>query len=159
MTDEAFEFEVPAYSKGTVIRLLEHYLDIRLSILDRMPTPTKPLYSNNERHTFREKPLGSSGNSPWPFMSRPHATKKVDGKKRARMMEDLHCATLDLENALATLDKDEYDLVADYYIYGSGTLEDLAAARGLLSKGRLHDKLQRIVSKLVRRMNNGYIQS
>lgn len=151
MTEE-FEFTVPAYNRGVVIRLLQHYLDIRLSLIDRMPTPTKPLYTN-AKHTFHERPLGATKESGWPFMGKPHAQPHIDGKKKARMIEDMHCATMDLEQALARLKPDEYQLIADYYIYGSGTLDELAEARGLLSKGRLHDRIMRIVAKLVRYMN------
>jgi hypothetical protein len=88
-------------------------------------------------------------------MTKPHAMQRVDGKKRARMLEDLHCATMDLEAALQQLSDDEFKLLADYYIYGNGTLDELAQARGLLSKGRLQEKIQRLVRKLVRYMNQG----
>jgi hypothetical protein len=151
---ETFEFEVPVYSKGIVIRLLQRYLDIRLSLIDRMPKQDKAIYSS-QQHQYREKPLGASANTGWPFMQKPNAQPRMDGKRKARMMEDLHCATIDLENALLTLTPDEYKLIAEYYIYGSVTLDELAEARGLTSKGRLHDRIMRIVAKLVRRMNEG----
>jgi hypothetical protein len=86
-------------------------------------------------------------------MTKPHASTVQDGKKRARMMEDLHCASLDLEDALNQLSDEDYKLVADYYIFGNGTIEELAAARGLASKGRLQERIQRIVRRIVRYMN------
>lgn len=155
MTDSQFTFEVPEYNQAIVTRLLINYIDIRISLLDRMPKPNRPLYSTTKKLSYRERPLGSSTTTPWPFMTKARAASPIDGKKRARMMEDLHVATIDLENALKTLTNDEYRLIADYYIYGNGTLEELATARGLASKGRFHERLQRIVKKLVKRMN-GY---
>lgn len=154
MTDtQGFNFEVPEYTQSSVIKLLQNYLDIRGSLLDRMPKPSKVLYSAKKNHEFREKPFGSSAALPWPFMTKHHAPSHTDGKKRARMMEDLHCATLDLEDALNSLSDEELGLIADYYIIGSMTMEDLAESRGLASKGRLQERLQRIVRKLTRRMN------
>ena len=119
-----------------------------------MPQPTKPLYSN-PTYTYDEKPLGASPATPWPFMAKPRAQQLVDGKKRARMMEDLHCAALDLEAALQDLSDADFALIADYYIIGNGTIEELAHARGLSSKGRLQERIQRIVRRLVRTMNDG----
>lgn len=152
--DQEFNFEVPEYSRRSVITLLQNYLDIRSTLIDRMPNAAAPVYSAKKNHEFREKPFGASKALPWPFMTKHHAPMRVDGKKRARMMEDLHCATLDLERALATLSSEEYSLIREYYIVGAMTMEDLAASRGLASKGRLQERLQRIVNKLVRHMNN-----
>lgn len=121
-------------------------------MIDRMPEPTKPLYLKDV-YTYSEKPLGASSATPWPFMSRPRAQQITDGKKRARMMEDLHVATLDLEHALNKLSDDDYRLIADYYLFGNGTLEQLATERGLASKGRLHERIQRIVARITRIMN------
>jgi RNA polymerase sigma factor (sigma-70 family) len=154
-TNENFEFQMPEYSQGTVIRLLNMYLDIRMALIDRMPNPSKPLYSVKQNHGFREKPLGSSAALPWPFMTKPHATSHTDGKKRARMMEDLHAAAIDLEQALKGLSDDEHQMILDYYVFGGMTIEELAQARGLASKGRLQERLQRIIKKLTRYMNEG----
>jgi hypothetical protein len=151
---ERFDFEVPVYSQKVVIRLLDNYVKIRSTMIDRMPEPRKPIYLK-DRYTYQEKPLGASAATPWPFMTRPRAQQITDGKKRARMMEDLHVATLDLECALNRLSDDDYHLIADYYLFGNGTLDELATARGLASKGRLHERIQRIVQRLVRSMNNG----
>lgn len=150
-----FNFEVPEYSQRSVITLLQNYLDVRSTLVDRMPTPKVPLYTPKKNHEFREKPFGASAALPWPFMTKHHAPVRTDGKKRARMMEDLHCAVLDLESALATLSVEDFGLVRDYYIVGAMTMEDLAQSRGLASKGRLQERLQRIVSRLVRVMNTG----
>lgn len=156
MTDEeTFKFEVPEYTQASVVKLLKNYLDIRIAITDRMPTPCTPLYTNTSPHLFRERPMGSSVSQPWPFMSKPRAASYVDGKKRARMMEDLHVAALDIEKALNRLSDEDYYLIADYFIFGNGTIEELAAARGLASKGRLQERIQRIVRRLVRYLNNG----
>lgn len=150
----SFEFEVPSYSQKIVIRLLTNYVDIRSQMIDRMPQPTRQLY-RTPKYTYDEKPLGASSSTPWPFMAKPRAQQIVDGKKRARMMEDLHVATLDLENALNTLSDADYQLIADYYLFGNGTIDQLATARGLRSKGRLHERIQRVVRRLVRVMNDG----
>lgn len=88
-------------------------------------------------------------------MTKAHAASYTDGKKRARMMEDLHCAVLDLECALNQLEQEEFNLIADYYILGDTTIEKMAQARGLASKGRLHEKMQRVIRKLVRILNDG----
>lgn len=151
-----FKFEVPEYSQRSVITLLQNYMDIRSTLIDRMPNPRVPLYAPRKNHEFREKPFGSSGALPWPFMTKNHTPVRTDGKKRARMMEDLHCATIDLERALSQLNDEDFGLVRDYYIVGAMTMEDLAQSRGLASKGRLQERLQRIVSRLVRYMNTGY---
>ena len=156
MTDrETFRFEVPEYTQGIVIKLLQNYVDIRGTVLDRMPKPSKPLYTSSAKYLFREKPFGASSEQEWPFMSKQRAPTYTDGKRRARMMEDLHVASLDLECALNQLTKEEFDLLADYYILGNGTIEELAHARGLASKGRLQERIQRIVRKVVRILNNG----
>lgn len=156
MTSEAFHFQVPSYSQKTVIRLLDNYVQIRSTMIDRMPQPSKPIY-RVPKYTYAEnlKPLGASAATPWPFMAKPRASQIVDGKKKARMMEDLHCATLDLECALNKLSDDDYALIADYYLFSNGTIEELARARGLSSKGRLQERIQRIVMRLVKSMNDG----
>lgn len=148
-----FEFQVPSYSQKIVIRLLDNYLKIRASMIDRMPQPSKPIYST-PKYSYDQKPLGASALTPWPFMTKPRAQQIVDGKKRARMMEDLHCAALDLECALNQLSDEDYYLIADYYLFGNGTIEELAHARGLASKGRLQERIQRIVARLVKLMND-----
>lgn len=155
MTEQNFEFEVPAYTQGTVIRLLTNYVEIRSTLVDHMPKPIKPLYTTTAKYFFREKPFGSSSSTPWPFMTKGHAQSRSDGKKKARMTQDLHVCTIDLEEGLKTLTDEEYKLLADYYIFGEGTIQSLAEARGLLSRGRLQEKIQRTIKKLVRIMNEG----
>lgn len=152
MTD-SFQFEVPPYTTKVVERLMINYADIRSTLIDRMPKTSKTIYSS-AKYVHREKPLGASASTPWPIMSRSVASPHTDGKLKANMMEDLHISSIDLENALKKLTKEEYDLVADYYIFGNGTIEELAQARGLSSKGRLQERIQRVVRKLVRIMND-----
>jgi hypothetical protein len=148
-----FQFDVSVYDQNTVIKLLQNYMDIRSTLIDRMPKNLKPVYTS-AKQTYRERPRGSSASTPWPFMTKSHAQPHIDGKKRARMQEELHVCAIDLEEALKRLKDDEFKLIADYYIIGGTTIEAVAESRGLLSKGRLQERIQRIVAKLVRYMNS-----
>lgn len=149
-----FEFEVPEYSVHVVARLLENYVQIKTTLNDRMPTPSAPLYKTTGTLSYQEKPLGAGKTTPWPFMTRPRAQQVPDGKKRARMSEDLHAAVLDLECAFQHLGTTDQQLLLQYYVIGGITLDELAAHLGLRSRGRLYERLQRIIGKLTRIMND-----
>lgn len=153
MTKESFEFETPAYTRGSVIRMLMHYGDMRASVLGGQGTPMKTIYKQSVKYTFAERPLGASSSYPWPFMHKPHAQSSPNGKKRARMSEDVMCALIDLEDALDRLHERDFHLIYEYYILGGITLDELAARNGLKSRGRLHERLQRIVKRMTNTMN------
>jgi len=152
MTD--FSFELPAYSQPTVIRLLRNYMQIRMRLIDGMPVRPAPLYTtSSEHHSKRERPLGAVAGQAFPFMERPKAQPSIDGKKKARMIEELHVAAIDLEEALEKLSPDDYDLTLKYFILQTHNLDELCAERHLSSKGGMQERLQRIVKRLVRTMN------
>lgn len=153
--NESFEFVVPTYSRGLVVRLLIHYADMKGTVSGGLGQPMKTAYKQTVKYTYAEKPLGASASFPWPFMHKSHVQSPPNGKNRARMSEEILCALIDVEDALNSLGDDDFSLIYDYYILGGITLDELAAKRGLKSRGRLHERLQRIVLRMVDHMNNG----
>lgn len=152
--DNSFEFSIPEYKQKTVILLMQNYINIRIRLLDRMRTNPDSLYVRTETETTKEKPLGSNSSQAWPFMERSTAKSAVDGKKKAMMEEELHVAAIDLEEALSKLGDEDLDLVVKYFILQTHTLDELCTYKNLSSKGGLQERLQRIVKRLVKYMNN-----
>lgn len=156
--NDGFQFEVPEYSPGLVIRLLTHYADMRGTVTGGLGTPMKTTYKQTVKYTFSEKPLGASTSFPWPFTHKPHVQDKPNGKKRAMMAEEISVALIDVEDALQKLGDDDFSLIYEYYILGGITLDELAAKRGLKSRGRLHERIQRIIMRMVKSMNGSNIE-
>jgi hypothetical protein len=133
------------YTPRFVERLLKSYLDI-VSTLEgkgQEIIEAPPVQSRD----FLEQ---SSS-----FVREIHARSKIDGKGKARQIEDLHCAILDLEKHLPTLHKDDQELIIRYHIRQDLTLEELAAERRVASKGSMQKRIYRAVSRLARKMENG----
>lgn len=76
-----------------------------------------------------------------------------DGATATRRKEDLTCAALDLEAALATLGAGDYDLIRRYFIDETDTTDSLALSLGYTSPGGPWNRMNRICGKLARRMN------
>lgn len=153
MSDGGFNFELPEYTPGLVVRLLTHYADMRGTVTGGVGNPMKTTYKQTVKYTFAEKPLGASSSFPWPFMHKPYAQQQPNGKKRALMSEEISVALIDVEDALQTLSDDDFNLIYQYYILGGITLDELAARNGLRSRGRLHERIQRIIMRMVKHMN------
>lgn len=155
MTDTEFNFEIKEYNNQTVIRLMNNYINIRMRLLDGMPTRPTPLYTSGpkDQKKKKEQPLGSNSGQSWPFMEKPKAQPNIDGKKKARMIEELHVSAIDLEEALAKLHEGDLDLVLKYYVYQTHNLDDLCNERNLTSKGGMQERLQRVIKKIVKHMN------
>jgi hypothetical protein len=148
-----FRFQIDEYRRGLVVRLLENYVDMRGTVLGGLGKPMKTTYKQTVKYTYDEKPLGASDYTPWPFMHKPHAQSPPNGRQRASMYEEMECALIDIEDALNALGDEDFKLVFDYYIVGGRTLDQLAAERGLTSRGRLYERIQRIVKRMVKHMN------
>lgn len=153
MDNEHFNFKIPEYKPGTVIRLMQNYMSIRIRLLDRTRTNPDMLYITPREKTEKEVPLGSTSSQSWPFMERSISKGPLDGKKRAMMEEELHVAAIDLEEALKKLGDDDFDLAVKYFILQTHTLDELCKYMGLSSKGGLQERLQRIVKRIARHMN------
>lgn len=152
----SFEFRIDEYQRGLVIRLLENYVDMRGTVLGGVGKPMKTTYKQTVKYTFAERPLGASGAFPWPFMHKAHAQSPPNGRQRAQMSEEVMCALIDIEDALNDLGDEDFRLIFEYYIVGGKTLDELAAERGLKSRGRLHERIQRIIKRMVKHMNGYY---
>lgn len=150
------------YSVGQVERLLRSYLSIRNVILGNAPQQG----ADNPYLTGRTAPvpdhrrplgMGPMEGRPWPMMEPRHARKVRDGKAQARAREDLHCAVIDIETALAATDRDGVPLLSrtdrwllvEYFIYGNYTLDELCALLGTVSRGSMQRRCQRALERLV----------
>jgi hypothetical protein len=102
----------------------------------------------------RERPFGMTDRQPWPFRDTPHAKPPRDGKAKARTMEDLHCAVLDIEEGLRHMHPQDVDLLMKYHILQTHTLDELVAECKLASKGSMQQRLFRIVQRLTREMEH-----
>ena len=145
------------YSPKTVEKILRNYLDIKYTLEGKSPElPDTYVVTLKRQYGTERVPLGmTSSSAPWPFMEPKGATKMVDGKATARLMEDLLVSCLDLENGLKRLHDTDLKLLYLYYIFQTHTLDELAAEIGITSKGSLQRRLQRIVSRLTRFMEQG----
>lgn len=135
-----------------VKKLLRSYLDIRYTLEGKSPelpdTYAVPVRFNYDKSRM---PFGMTPSSqPWPFMEQRGATAKSDGKRQARMMEELHVSCLDIEKALRQLDDDELEIVYKHLIFQTHTLDDLIEERGLTSRGSMQSRVQRIVRRITK---------
>jgi hypothetical protein len=112
-------------------------------------------YAVNTKQQFAvdRVPFGMTPSSqPWPFMEQKHAVHRTDGKANARMMEELHVAVLDIEQALKHLSDDDLRLTYQYLIFQTHTLDELIAERGLTSRGSMQLRIQRIIRRVTKLM-------
>ena len=137
--------EEVTYTPRFVERLLKSYLDIVSTlegkgqeIIEAAPAQSRDFLEKSDS-----------------FVREIHARTKVDGKGKARDLEDLHCAILDLEKHLPTMHRDDQELIIRYHIRQDLTLEELAAERRVASKGSMQKRIYRAVSRLARKMENG----
>jgi hypothetical protein len=147
---------VATYTVGTVERLLRNYLDVRYALEGRGQQLPDTYVVREKRDTSeRERPFGHGTGQSWPFMEPKHARAPMDGKAKARLMEDFHCAIIDIENALRDMSDDDLELIYKYYILGTHTLDDLLVERGAQSRGSMLRRNQRAVARLTQRMERG----
>lgn len=148
------------YTVSLVERLLRSYLDINETLMGRAQQGMESQYITPEID-FSDKryvPLGMTKSNPtWPFRDKRHARSPRDGKARARRMEDLHCAVLDIETALNARDEsgrhritdDDFFIITQFYILQMYTLEELCLLRNVTSRGSMQRRCQRAVARLV----------
>ncbi len=142
------------YTVGIVERLLRNYLDIR-SYLEGKGQLLPDTYTVKPApRTNKERmPLGQTALSqPWPFMEAPRARAPMDGKARARTIQDLHVSCLDIEEALKKLHDDDVELLLKYHILQTHTLDQLVVERQVTSRGSMQRRVRRAVERLVREL-------
>lgn len=148
------------YTVSLVERLLRSYLDISETLRGRAQQGMESVFTappidfSDQRYI----PLGMTKSNPnWPFREKRHARSPRDGKGRARRVEDLHCAIIDIEAALNAkteegehrIGDDDFFIITHYYIMQNYTLEELCAMRGVASRGSMQRRCQRAVTRLV----------
>lgn len=143
------------YTATMVERLLRNYLDLRATIGGRGQQLTDVYVATKARASPRERPLGHQVGQTWPFMEPRHARPPLDGKARARQFEELHCAIIDLEAALARTHDDDLELLYKYFILQTHTLDALVAERQVTSRGSMRQRVWRAVERLAREMERG----
>lgn len=135
-----------SYTPAQVERLLKNYLTIR-SMLDGSPRPPMVQMLVTEQ----EEPVEDRG----PF-SKPHRARGViDGKARARAVEELHVSALDLEIGMQRMPTREANVLLHYFVMETHTLEDLCADWNVHSRASMHKIVKRIVRRLTEVMNYG----
>lgn len=141
------------YTAKLVERLLRSYLDI-LCTLEGNTQNLHDTFVTKRKRTSAIRPFGDNSNQPWPFMEPLHAKPPMDGKTKARFLEDLHCAALDIEAAFPRLADDDKELLLKYHITQSHTLDELMKERNVTSRGSMHQRIFRSVQRLTYLMNN-----
>jgi hypothetical protein len=139
------------YTASQVERTLKNYLAVKSFLagnVQQLHDATLP--TRKKQLEPKERPLGYSEQEAWPFHEARHARPPRDGKAKARSIEDLHCAILDIEDALSRLPDDDLALVYRYHIFQTHTLDELVAEIGLSSKGSMQRRMYRIVKKMAR---------
>jgi hypothetical protein len=135
------------YTQASVETLLKTYLDIRLLLIDRSFVSTDIIYLIPPQE-YKEMALG--GHNIFGVKSR--AQPVMDGKRTSRAMEELHCASIDLEEGLKQLRDDDYYTVLHYYLFRDKTLDEIAVDLGLLDRRVAHNKATRALKKLTKIM-------
>lgn len=142
------------YTANQVAKLLANYLDIRYTLETRGQQLPDTYVIAKPQPTKRELPLGMSPRDEhFPFMETRHARTPMDGKAKARLIEDLHVSALDIEHAWPHIADDDADLLAKYYVLHTHTLDDLLVEHGHTSRGSMHQRIQRAVKRLTHKMN------
>jgi hypothetical protein len=146
-----------------VERLLRNYIDFRLNLLDggSSQTPEDPSEeaaapAQAVESFDKRRPLGWSMNDQrWPFMEPRHAHSKIDGKRKAQLITEIHVCVLDLERGLKGLADDDLELVYKYHLFQTRTLDELCVERGVASRGSMSRRIERAVNRLVFEMEYG----
>lgn len=145
MAENAEEEITITYSPRYVERLLRSYLDIVSTLEGR----GQQIIETPQTQTRDYMEQADS------FVREIHARGVMNGKERAREIEELHCAILDIEKHLPTLHRDDQELIIRYHVRQDLTLEELAAERRVTSRGSMQKRIYRAVSRLARKMENG----
>lgn len=133
-----------AYTTSQVERIAQNYFHIKSALYGFTKVP-------NDRHIFiTDEPKPDL----LPMQEVRHAKTPIDGKAKAQNTLELHCAVMDFELALQKLSDRDLELLYKYHVFGTYTLEELCAERGISSKGSMSDLLTRILKRLTRIMNN-----
>lgn len=142
------------YTARSVERLLRNYLDIICTLegnCQQVPD-TYTIHKKPPRNMARQ-PLGqTTTGDPWPFMETKHARVPTDGKTKARFLEELHCAAIDIETHFHALSSDDKNLILKYHILQSHRLDELMQEYGLSSRGSMQQRISRAVQRLVNLM-------
>lgn len=151
-----------SYSVKAVERLLRNYVDFRHNLLDggsgqaltESIEPAAPAVATLSHTNLR--PLGWSENDPrWPFMEPRHARTRIDGKQKAKAMQEIHVSVLDLEAGLKRLTDDDLEIVYKYHLFQTRTLDELCIERGVRSRGSMSRRIERAVNRLCFEMEFG----
>ena len=125
-----------AYTTVMVERLLRNFVDIRCTLEARGQQLPDTYLVGPRREGTR------------------HARGPTDGKARARQIEELHVATLDIIDGLALLTEDDRQLLIDYHILQNKTLDDLVKEFNTQSRGSMQRRVYRCVQRLTRKINS-----
>lgn len=155
-----------SYSVQRVERLLHNYIDFRLNLLDGGSSQTPAEASETAAAPARAalsytkvRPLGWTENDQrWPFMEPRHAHAKIDGKRKAQLMTEIHVSVLDLECGLKRISDDDLEIIYKYHLFQTRTLDELCVERGVKSRGSMSRRIERAVSRLVFEMEHGGVR-
>jgi len=121
-----------AYTPAQVERILRNFLDIRATLEARGQQLPDLYITGPKREGTR------------------HARMTTDGKAKARLMEELHVATIDILDGLHRVSHDDAYLLINYYILGNSTLDDFVRERKMHSRGSMQRRIARAVQRLTR---------
>lgn len=144
------------YTQSFVEKILRNYLDIR-NTLEGNAQRLHEKHCEVKRPNFdqrlrRERAFGQTDQR-WPFMEPSHATPPRDGKAKARAMEDLHCAVIDLETAFPRLSLEDQELLLRYFVYQEqSNYDELAEELGLVTRSAAQKRTAKAVQRLTREM-------
>lgn len=136
------------YTVQSLERYLRSYLDI-VCTLEGNCQKVPDTLTVQHHVTYRERPFGQR-NEAWPLMEPKRARTPNDGKARARFLEDLHCAKIDIEQAFPRLTRDDQNIILKYFILQTHVLDELMQEYGTTSRGSMQRRAQRAVERLLR---------
>jgi hypothetical protein len=143
------------YTVSHVERVLRRYLDIRCALEGSSQQLLDLYVTQGKKSKQAPQPLGQTKTGqPWPFMEPQHAKPPMDGKAKARLMEDLHVSVLDIDEAFPKLSDDDQYLILEYHIKQSKTLDEFMAERKVTSRGSMQRRIARSVQRLTRYMES-----
>lgn len=137
------------YTPAQVERIAENYFMIKSALYGSPRVP-------HDRHIFNTE---ESTKQALPMQEPNHAKPVIDGKAKAQNTLELHCAAMDFEMGVERLPERDAELLLKYFVFGTHTLDELCAERGITSKGSMSDLLSRIIKRLTRIMNNEHTES
>lgn len=150
---------MPTYTPRTVERYLKNYLDIRYMLDGRGQQLPDTYAVKAPARSADNLPFGQTASGQaWPFMEPHRARSPVDGKRKARLLEDLHCVCLDIEDASKRVTDEDLELIYKYLILGTYTLDELVAERGVTSRGSMLRRIQRAVARYAYAMEHPHEQ-